>query len=90
MALPQLIFSPRFHHVSSHLGTRNRKKVEELTDLLRDLPLHVVDLSAYPDAPEIEETGKTFEENARLKAVGVARAIKQWVLAEDSGLVVPR
>ncbi len=71
------------------LGTRNRKKVEELTDLLRDLPLHVVDLSAYPDAPEIEETGKTFEENARLKAVGVARAIKQWVLAEDSGLVVP-
>jgi XTP/dITP diphosphohydrolase len=71
------------------LGTRNRKKVEELSDLLRDLPLTAVDLSAFPDAPEIEETGKTFEENARLKAVGVSSAIKQWVLAEDSGLVVP-
>ena len=71
------------------LGTRNPKKLEELSDLLRDLPLEVVDLSGYPDAPEIEETGTTFEENARLKAVGVSKAIHQWVLAEDSGLVVP-
>ena len=71
------------------LGTRNRKKRDELADLLKDLPLEVVDLSAYPDAPEIEETGTTFEANARLKAVGLARALKQWVLAEDSGLVVP-
>jgi XTP/dITP diphosphohydrolase len=71
------------------LGTRNRKKREELADLLKDLPLEVVDLSGYPDAPEIEETGATFEANARLKAVGVAKALGQWVLAEDSGLVVP-
>lgn len=71
------------------LGTRNRKKCDELADLLRDMPFEVVDLSGYPDAPEIEETGTTFEENARLKAVGVAKAIGQWVLAEDSGLVVP-
>lgn len=71
------------------LGTRNRKKRDELADLLKDLPLEVVDLSVHPDAPEIEETGSTFEENARLKAVGVARVLKQWVLAEDSGLVVP-
>ena len=71
------------------LGTRNRKKRDELADLLRDLPLEIVDLSSYPDAPEIEETGSTFEENARLKASGVARALKEWVLAEDSGLVVP-
>jgi XTP/dITP diphosphohydrolase len=71
------------------LGTRNRKKRDELADLLKDLPLEIGDLSAWPQAPEIEETGTTFEENARLKAVGVAKAIKQWVLAEDSGLVVP-
>jgi XTP/dITP diphosphohydrolase len=71
------------------LGTRNRKKRDELADLLRELPLEVVDLSAYPSAPEVEETGTTFEENARLKAAGVAKAIGEWVLAEDSGLVVP-
>jgi XTP/dITP diphosphohydrolase len=71
------------------LGTRNRKKREELADLLRDVPLEVVDLSNFPDAPEIEETGATFEENARLKAVGLAKALGRWVLAEDSGLVVP-
>ncbi len=71
------------------LGTRNRKKREELADLLKDLPLEVVDLSSFPDAPEIEETGTTFEENARLKAAGLAKALRQWVLAEDSGLVVP-
>jgi XTP/dITP diphosphohydrolase len=71
------------------LGTRNRKKREELADLLKDLPLEVVDLSSFPDAPEIEETGTTFQENARLKAVGFAKALGQWVLAEDSGLVVP-
>jgi len=71
------------------LGTRNRKKCEELADLLKDLPLEISDLSSWPQAPEIDETGTTFEENAKLKAVGVATAIKQWVLAEDSGLVVP-
>jgi XTP/dITP diphosphohydrolase len=71
------------------LGTRNRKKRDELADLLKDLPLEVVDLSGYPDAPEVEETGTTFEANARLKTTGYARAVGQWVLAEDSGLVVP-
>jgi len=71
------------------LGTRNRKKWDELADLLSELPLEVVDLSAYRSAPEVEETGTTFEENARLKAAGVAKVIGEWVLAEDSGLVVP-
>lgn len=71
------------------LGTRNRKKCAELADLLKDLPLDVVDLTGYPEAPEIDETGTTFEENARLKAVGLAKFLNQWVLAEDSGLVVP-
>ena len=71
------------------LGTRNRKKRDELADLLRDLPLKVIDLTSFPDAPEIDETGSTFEENARLKAVGLAKSLTEWVLAEDSGLVVP-
>jgi XTP/dITP diphosphohydrolase len=47
------------------------------------------DLTAYPDAPEVVEDGSTFEENARKKASELARALGQWVLGEDSGLVVP-
>jgi XTP/dITP diphosphohydrolase len=71
------------------LGSRNKKKLGELRDLLGDLPVDLTDLSPYPDAPEVDETGTTFEENARLKAATLAPILKQWVLGEDSGLVVP-
>jgi XTP/dITP diphosphohydrolase len=71
------------------LGSRNRKKLGELVELLGDLGVEVVDLSGYPAAPEIDETGTTFEANARLKAVGLAPVLGEWVLGEDSGLCVP-
>jgi XTP/dITP diphosphohydrolase len=71
------------------LGTRNRKKREEIVDILGDLPLEFGDLQDRPDVPEVDETGTTFEANARLKAEAVARATGSWTLAEDSGLVVP-
>ena len=71
------------------IGSRNKKKLHELQDLLGDLPVELTDLSPWPGLPDVEETGQTFEENARLKAVGYARATGEWVLAEDSGLVVP-
>ena len=71
------------------IGSRNPKKLLELRDLLGDLPVELTDLSPWPDVPDVEETGQTFEENARLKAVGYAKAVGEWVLAEDSGLVVP-
>lgn len=71
------------------LGTRNRKKREEIVELLRDLPIEFGDLNDFPDVAEVEETGTTFEANARLKAEAVARATRSWTLAEDSGLVVP-
>jgi XTP/dITP diphosphohydrolase len=71
------------------LGSRNKKKLGELTDLLGDLGLDLVDLSPYPNAPEVEETGTTFEENARLKATQLAPVLGEWVLGEDSGLCVP-
>jgi XTP/dITP diphosphohydrolase len=70
------------------LGSRNKKKLRELVELLSDL-VEVVDMSPYPHAPEVEETGTTFEENARLKATTLAPVLKEWVLGEDSGLVVP-
>ena len=51
------------------LGTRNRKKREEIVEILGDLPLEFGDLSQWPDAPEVEEDGDTFEANARKKAI---------------------
>ena len=71
------------------LGSRNKKKLGELLALLGDLPLQLSDLSPYPDLPDVDETGNTFEENARLKAATVAPQIQEWVLGEDSGLCVP-
>jgi XTP/dITP diphosphohydrolase len=71
------------------VGTRNVKKRGELLELLAGLPLDVHDLGQYPDAPEVVEDGATFEANARKKACELARALHHWVLAEDSGLVVP-
>jgi XTP/dITP diphosphohydrolase len=71
------------------IGSRNRKKLEELRDLLGDLPVELTDLSPWPAVGDVEETGETFEENARLKAAAYATATGEWVLAEDSGLVVP-
>src|SRR5436305_767129 len=71
------------------VGTRNVKKRQEILEILHDLVIEVRDLTGYPDAPEVEEDGKTFEENARKKAVTLAQHLKEWVLGEDSGLVVP-
>jgi XTP/dITP diphosphohydrolase len=71
------------------LGTRNRKKCQEIVEILGDLGLELRDLSAYPDAPEVVEDGATFEANACKKASQLASALEEWVLGEDSGLVVP-
>jgi XTP/dITP diphosphohydrolase len=71
------------------LGSRNKKKLGELVDLLGDLGIELTDLSPYPAAPEVDETGTTFEENARLKATQLAPVLGEWVLGEDSGLCVP-
>ena len=71
------------------LGTRNRKKREEIVEILGDLGIAFGDLADRTDVPDVEETGTTFEANARLKATAFAKATGEWTLAEDSGLVVP-
>jgi XTP/dITP diphosphohydrolase len=51
--------------------------------------VEVKDLTAFPSVQDVVEDGTTFEENARKKASGFAKALGHWMLAEDSGLVVP-
>ena len=71
------------------LGTQNRKKRQELLEILGGDGIELLDLTQFPDAPEVIEDGDTFEANARKKAMELARHLKQWVIGEDSGLVVP-
>lgn len=70
------------------LGTHNRKKGEELAQLLTPHEIELRTLSDFPDAIEVVEDGKTFRENAARKAMQQARHLGEWVLGEDSGLVV--
>jgi len=71
------------------LGTTNPGKVRELSALLAPHGIACRCLADLPGAVDVEETGATFAENARLKATAQAAALARWVLAEDSGLVVP-
>ena len=69
------------------IATRNRHKTAEMAAMLG--PEWVVeDLTGRGDLPEPEEHGKTFEENAAIKAVAASRVLKGLVLADDSGLEV--
>ena len=70
------------------LGTRNRKKLLELTELLAPHGFDLKSLADFPDAIEVDESGDTFAANAALKATVQARHLNQWVLGEDSGLCV--
>ncbi len=70
------------------LGTHNRKKGQELEDLLLPFGFQILTLADYPQALSVEETGQTFAENARLKATQQARHLGCWTIGEDSGLAV--
>jgi XTP/dITP diphosphohydrolase len=70
------------------LATRNRGKLRELSALLGAERLELITLAEHGGVGEIEETGTTFEENARIKAAQAARAARLWTLGEDSGLEV--
>lgn len=70
------------------LATRNKGKVEEIRDLLKDFPITVQDLSDFGPIPEVEEDGATFEENAYKKASFTSRVLGLPALADDSGLEV--
>jgi XTP/dITP diphosphohydrolase len=73
------------------LATTNPDKVREIKTVLGALPVQLLTLDDLPPVEEPEETGKTFAENARLKALHYAAAVDDptiLIVAEDSGLVV--
>lgn len=72
------------------LATRNAGKVAELHAILSDagLPYELVGADAYPEIPDVKETGVSFAENALLKAHALARATGLPAIADDSGLCV--
>jgi XTP/dITP diphosphohydrolase len=70
------------------VATNNPGKVREYEALLEGLPLTLTYLVQEGLDVEVEETGSTFAENARLKAMAYARASDLWTLADDSGLEV--
>lgn len=69
-------------------ATRNPRKLEELRRLLRSLGIETVSLSDFEDLTEAEETGGTFAENARLKALSYCEQTGLPCVADDSGLEV--
>jgi XTP/dITP diphosphohydrolase len=70
------------------VATTNAGKLREIRDVLADTPVDIVAIAEWPPIPEPDETGATFADNARLKAVYYAAHVRQPTLAEDSGLVI--
>src|SRR5690625_6417367 len=71
------------------IATRNKGKVKEFKNLLEDDQLQINSLNEFQDERfDVEETGETFAENARLKAEQISKILHSPVLADDSGLVI--
>lgn len=72
------------------IASKNLHKIREIRAILKPhIPLDYLSLLDFPNYQPPKETGTTFEENAFLKATHAANALKRWVIADDSGLVIP-
>jgi XTP/dITP diphosphohydrolase len=69
------------------IATKNAHKTEEIRSVLAGR-FTVTDLCTHPEVAAPEENGKTFSENAAIKAIAASRLFEGWVLADDSGLCV--
>ncbi len=70
------------------LATRNKKKVEEITRIIKGEGIVFLTLNDFPLCPEVEEDAGTFEGNAAKKALTIARCTGKAAVADDSGLEV--
>lgn len=72
------------------IASHNLHKIREFRDMFSPLKgLDCLSLLNFPDYKSPEEIGKTFKENAIAKALHAAKELNKWVIADDSGLVVP-
>lgn len=70
------------------MATRNKGKLREIQAALEDLGIRFRSLLEFSDFPEVEESGGTLAENARLKSEHCYRVLHWPALADDSGLMV--
>lgn len=70
------------------VATTNKDKIREIRQLLAGMPIELVTIEAWPTVTAPEETGRTFQENARAKALYYAGATGELTVAEDSGLEI--
>ena len=70
------------------VATTNAGKLREIRGILADVPIELLSLDQFPEIVEPEETGTTFAENARLKALYYNRATGLPAVADDSGIVI--
>ncbi|WHY65894.1 XTP/dITP diphosphatase [Neobacillus sp. SuZ13] len=70
------------------IATKNPGKAKEFEHIFSSRGITVRTLLDYPEIPDVEETGTTFEENATLKAEAVSKALGKMVIGDDSGLIV--
>jgi non-canonical purine NTP pyrophosphatase (RdgB/HAM1 family) len=70
------------------VATTNAGKLREIIGMLEGLPIHLQTLADFPNIPPVEETGATFAENARQKAVYYGGLTRMFTVAEDSGFEV--
>ncbi len=72
------------------IATHNLHKIREFKEMFKAIAhLQLVSLHQFAGYISPEETGSTFKQNAILKAEHAAKALGAWVLADDSGLIVP-
>jgi XTP/dITP diphosphohydrolase len=72
------------------IASKNVHKIREYKEILKELfNFDVLSLLDFPKYTPKEESSKTFRENAISKALNAAKALNKWVIADDSGLIVP-
>jgi len=70
------------------LATGNSDKIKEIKEILSNLPVEIFTKNDFEDFPDVEEDGKTLEENASKKALEIAVKYNMHTLADDTGFFV--
>ncbi len=70
------------------IATTNKGKIKEIGEFLKDLPVKLVSLKDVGISQDVEETGTTYEENSRLKAVTYAKLSGIPAISDDGGLEI--